>query len=248
MRRLILLGAVLGAIAVGLQAQTDEELLKRADSARFIEAPSYLFTSKVASERPDGKGGTTRSEALLKIFNKRFPEGYRVRIEFLLPESMKGSVYLIVGDDIYFWQPGLLKPIKLSGQQKLFGDASIAEAAGIRFSGNYAIKSKQEEKLDGRDTIKLALEATSEKVAFAKVTLWLDKKELKPLQAILHALSDEPLKKVIYPKYEKFKDDEYAAEIIIEDLLFKGKTTITVGEIGVQELPDDLFDPEKLGK
>lgn len=232
---------VLSLVAFG---QTDDQLLQKADQARFIEANSYVMSSKVLAERPDGKG-----EALMTIYNKTFPEGVRTRVEFQAPESLKGTVYLVIGDDIFFWQPGLLQPLKISGQQKIFGDASIAEAAGMQFSGKYAVKSKQEEKLDGRDTLKLALEATNDKVAFAKVTLWLDKKELKPVQAILHAVSGEPLKKTLYTKYAKLKDDEYAQEIMVEDLLFKNfKTTIHISDVTVRDLPDDLFDPKKLGK
>jgi outer membrane lipoprotein-sorting protein len=237
-------GVLLIALAVVAVAQTDEQLLQKADQARFIEANSYRMSSKVSAVRPDGT-----SEALMAIYNKLFAEGVRTRVEFLAPESIKGTVYLVVGDDIYFWQPGLVQPIKISGQQKIFGDASIAEAAGIQFSGKYAVKAKQEEKLDGRDTLKLSLEATSDRVAFAKATLWLDKKELKPLQAILHAVSGEPLKKTLYTKYAKLKDDEYAEEIVVEDLLFKNfTTTIQISDVKVQELPDELFDPTKLGK
>ncbi|MCS6903315.1 MAG: outer membrane lipoprotein-sorting protein [Candidatus Bipolaricaulota bacterium] len=232
------------ALSIVLVAQTDEQFLQRADQARFIEANSYVMSSRVIAERPDGKG-----EALLMIYNKRFAEGVRTRVEFLAPESMKGTVYLVVGDDIYFWQPGLLQPLKISGQQKIFGDASIAEAAGIQFSGKYTVKAKQDEKLDGRDALRLSLEATSERVAFAKVTLWLDKRELKPIQAILHAVSGEPLKKTLYTKYAKLKDDEYAEEITVEDLLFKNfKTAMQTPEVKIQDLPDDLFDPRKLGR
>jgi outer membrane lipoprotein-sorting protein len=235
---LMLVAAMMGV------AQTDEQLLEKADKARFIEANSYVMSSKIIAERPDGKG-----EAVMTIYNKRFPEGVRTRVEFLAPDSLRGTVYLIVGDDIYFWQPGLLQPLKISGQQKIFGDASIAEAAGIQFSGKYVVKAKQDEKLDGRDALRLSLEATSESVAFAKVTLWLDKRELKPIQAILHAVSGEPLKRTLYTKYAKLQDDEYAAEVVVEDLLFKGfKTTIQIGDVRIQELPDDLFDPTKLGK
>lgn len=244
MRVAKLAGALLIVLSIAIVAQTDDQLLQRADQARFIEANSYVMSSKVIAERPDGKG-----EALMTIYNKRFAEGARTRVEFLAPESLKGTIYLVVGDDIYFWQPGLLQPIRISGQQKIFGDASIAEAAGIQFSGKYSIKAKQDEKLDGREALKLALEATSEKVAFAKVTLWLDKKELKTIQAILHAVSGEPLKKTLYTKYAKLKDDEYAEEIVVEDLLFKNfKTTIQISNVKVQELPDELFDPSKLGK
>ncbi|MFN4219082.1 MAG: outer membrane lipoprotein-sorting protein [Candidatus Bipolaricaulia bacterium] len=244
MRITRLAGALLIVLSIAIIAQTDEQLLQRADQARFIEANSYVMSSKVIAERPDGKG-----EALMTIYNKRFAEGVRTRVEFLAPESLKGTIYLVVGDDIYFWQPGLLQPIRISGQQKIFGDASIAEAAGIQFSGKYAVKSKQDEKLNGREALKLALEAISERVAFAKVTLWLDKKELKPLQAILHAVSGEPLKKTLYTQYAKLTDDEYAEEIVVEDLLFKNlRTTIQISDVKVQELPNELFDPTKLGK
>lgn len=158
MRVAKLAGALLIVLSIAIVAQTDDQLLQRADQARFIEANSYVMSSKVIAERPDGKG-----EALMTIYNKRFAEGARTRVEFLAPESLKGTIYLVVGDDIYFWQPGLLQPIRISGQQKIFGDASIAEAAGIQFSGKYSIKAKQDEKLDGREALKLALEATSEK-------------------------------------------------------------------------------------
>ena len=244
MRVTKLVGVMLTVVSIGVAAQTDEQLLEKADQARFIEANSYVMSSKVIAERPDGKG-----EAVMTIYNKRFPEGVRTRVEFLAPDSLKGTVYLVVGDDIYFWQPGLLQPLKISGQQKIFGDASIAEAAGVQFSGKYAIKAKQDEKLDGRDALKLSLEATTDKLAFAKVTLWLDKEELKPLQAMLHAVSGEPLKKTVYTEYARLKDDEYAEEIVVEDLLFKNfRTTIQTSDIKIQELPDDLFDPTKLGK
>jgi len=244
MRVTKLVGVMLTVVSIGVAAQTDEQLLEKADQARFIEANSYVMSSKVIAERPDGKG-----EAVMTIYNKRFPEGVRTRVEFLAPDSLKGTVYLVVGDDIYFWQPGLLQPLKISGQQKIFGDASIAEAAGVQFSGKYAIKAKQDEKLDGRDALKLSLEATTDKLAFAKVTLWLDKKELKPLQAMLHAVSGEPLKKTVYTEYARLKDDEYAEEIVVEDLLFKNfRTTIQTSDVKIQELPDDLFDPTKLGK
>jgi hypothetical protein len=233
---------VLSLVAFG---QTDEQLLQRADRVRFLEASSFLLSSKAIAERPDGRG-----EALMTIYSKRFPEGVRTRIEFVAPESLKGTVYLIVGDDMYFWQPGLLQPLKISGQQKIFGDASIGEAAGIQFSGKYLVKSRQEEKLNDIEALKLSLEAHTERVAFPKVTLWVEKKELKPIQAILHAVSGEPLKKTIYTKYARLDGDEYAEEIVIEDLLFKNlRTTMQIiVDVKIQDLSDDLFDPGKLGK
>ncbi|MBI1741717.1 outer membrane lipoprotein-sorting protein [Candidatus Acetothermia bacterium] len=235
---------IFGLTYVASGQSADEQLLQNADRVRFIDAPSYVASSTVIAERPGSRG-----EASLKIYSKRFLDGSRIRIEFVAPENLKGTVYLVIADDIYLWQPGLLQPIRISGQQKIFGDASIAEAAGIQFSGRYAVQTKQDEKLNDQDTLKLTLQATTEKVAFAKVTLWLAQKDLKPVQGILHAVSGEPLKKILYNKYAKTGDDEYAAEIAIEDLLFKNfKTTMQIPQITMQNLPDELFDPKKLGK
>lgn len=248
-RQWLMVLIVLGASLTVFGQATDEELLKKADEARFINADSYTFTLKVIAERASENGLPVTSEALLKIFNKRFADGVRTRVEFLEPESVRGTIYLVVGDDIYFWQPGLLHPIPISGQQKLFGDASVAEAAGIQFE-EYTVTGREDAELDGRETILLELsERNSGEQAFPSVTLWLGSDDLKPAQALLRAVSGEPLKKVSYLQYAIFHDDEYASEIIVEDLLFQGnKTTMQTAEITIEPLDDRLFDPEQLGK
>jgi len=235
-------------LSLGAWAQvSDEGLLQRADETRFIEADSYTFLLKVIAERPGEDEELIRRESLLKVYNKRFPEGMRIRVEFLEPKSMRGTVYLIIGDEIYFWQPGLLEPIKISGQQKLFGDVSVAEAAGISFQ-EYQVRSREEEELDGLETLKLELQAKDE-AAFPFVTLWLESESLKPVQAVLRALSAEPLKRVGYLRYAMFGKDEYVAEITVEDLLFQGnKTLMQIAEITIEELDSALFDPERLGE
>lgn len=251
-KRLIAMLMALG-LSLGTFAQaTDEELLQKADEARFIEADSFTFTLKVIAERvreqPDGSQTAVQEEALLKVFNKRFPEGVRIRVEFLEPESMRGIVYLIVGEDIYFWKPGLLQPLRISGQQKLFGDASVAEAAGIRFK-DYTVSKREEVELDGRAAIRLELQAKSSSEAFQVVTLWLDQDTLKPVQALLAAVSGTPLKKVTYLEYASLQEDEYASQIAIEDLLFQGsRSTMHISEITIEPLSDNLFDPDLLGK
>ncbi len=245
---LLLVGVPLGVFA----QMADEDLLRRADEARFLEADSFTFTLRLIAERavqrPDGREEVVRSEALLKVFHKRFPEGMRTRVEFLEPESLRGTVYLILGDEIFFWQPGLLQPIRISGQQRLFGDASVAEAVGIRFQ-TYEVRERERTELGGQETIKLELEAQSPQQAFPRVTLWMDPEALRPVQAVLSALSGTPLKRVTYREYARFEGDEYAADILIEDLLFQeGKTAMHIGEIAIEELDDALFDPDRLGR
>lgn len=247
---LISLALVLPAAASGPPA---EEVLEQADRARFIDADSYVIELKVTAERPDQEP----REALLKVYIKRFEDGIRQRVEFLEPEEMRDTVYLVVGDDIYFYQfgHGLREPLRISGQQKLFGDAGVAEAAGISFAEDYQVTSQEETELEGKPALLLHL--SSETAAYRLVDLWLEPKTLRPLQAVLYALSEQPLRRVLYKEYaalegngnedENEDKDEYIKLMVVENLLQQGyRTTLEVTEVSVQDLPDELFDPAAL--
>lgn len=240
MRRSILFLGLALCLGLGALSQTDEEILEQADRARFLEADSYALTVRVTVERPE----EGPSRALLRTFFKRFPEGYRARIEFLEPEGMKGVTYLVLGEEIYFWRPGLIQPLRVSGQQRLFGDASVIEAARFAFT-DYRIETKEEAQLDGRAALKLELQARG-KAAYQWVTLWVDL-DFRPLQAVLRSLGGEPLKRVLYQSYAEHEGDELVVELAIESLIFQEyRTLIAVEEVMVKDLSDELFDPQGL--
>jgi hypothetical protein len=248
-------------VSLAVFAQSNEEILKQADETRFIKADSHIFYFKVTQELFDSlTRTTTKTEAFLKVEEKKIAGNFRQRISFSAPESLKGTYYLIVGDEFLFWQPSLKTPdkdlpckdeaLKISGQQKLFGDASIGEAAGIEFDGKYEIKQRSEEKLNGKDTIKLTLLAKTKKVAYQNVLLWVDKKTFEPQRIDLFGLDTEnPIKRVVYTKYAVFRDDRYVAQTVIEDLVFKNqKTTLDLTDIKIESLPDAAFDPNTFCK
>jgi hypothetical protein len=216
--------------------------LEQADRARFIDADSFVMLIKVLAERPEEEP----REALLKVYVKQFEDGIRQRVEFLEPEELQDTVYLIVGDDIYFYQygHGLPGPLRW-GQQKLFGDAGVAEAAGIAFADDYSIKSQEETTLDGRPSLLLHLESAT--AAYRIVGLWVEPEIFRPQQAVLYALSEQPLRRVLYEEYASLNDDEYAKLMVVEDLLWEGYwTAMEVAEVLIEELDDSLFDPEAL--
>ncbi len=256
------LGMLIGlGLSVMTLAQTNEEILKQADEARFIKANSHIFNFKVTQELFDSlTRTTTKTEAFLKVEEKKIAGDFRQRISFAAPESLKGTYYLMIGEEFLFWQPSLKTPdkevpckdeaLKISGQQKLFGDASIGEAAGIEFDGKYEVKQRGEEKLNGKDTIKLTLIAKSKKLAYQNVLLWVDKKTFEPQRIDLFGFdTDNPIKRVTYNKYATFRDDRYAAQALVEDLVFKNqKTTLDLTEIKIESLPDAAFDPNTFCK
>jgi hypothetical protein len=64
------------------------------------------------------------------------------RIDFLAPEELVGDVYIIRLNeddrrefDVFFWNPGLVSPLKVNGHFEVFGDASIFETMGLLVRG-----------------------------------------------------------------------------------------------------------------
>jgi hypothetical protein len=72
---------------------------------------------------------------------------------------------------------------------------------------------------------------------------------LRPIKARLFALSGDPLNDVTYQEYATLDKDEYVKKQLIENQLIKtNKTLLTITKIEAKDLPNDLFDPNKLGK
>lgn len=242
---LSVLGLILlvSAQAPSLVSASDQEILEQADRARFIDADSYVMLIRVTAERPDQEP----REALLKVYVKGFADGPRQRVEFLKPEELQDTVYLVIGDDIYFYQfgHGLQGPLRVSGQQKLFGDAGVAEAAGIILEDDYQIASREEAQLEGKPALLLHLR--SQTAAYRLIDLWVEPDSFKPQRAVLYALSEQPLRRVLYKEYTKLNADEYAKLMVVENLLQQGyRTTLGITEVSIEELPDGLFDPAAL--
>lgn len=242
--------ALIGLFGLGLglgRAVPDpERLLEAADKARFLEAESYELrveaTRTPLSPGEEGEEGV--EEALLRVLSKRFPEGFRTRLEILAPEALAGTVWLVVGEDVFFWKPGLEQPLRFGGQQKLFGDVSVIEAARLELFGNYRVL-RQEAAPEG---LRLELEARRSELVYPFITLWLTP-DGEPWSLLLKSLSGEPLKRLVYLQYGAVQGDRLATEFIVEDLLFKGSQThIRITETLLRPLGDELFDPQSLGK
>lgn len=256
---LLMLLGLFGAWSLS-EGVSDEQILQAADRARTLEADSFAMTIEITAQRPAGP-----QQATVRTLFKKFPgdggDGFRTRIEFLKPASMQGQIFLTVqnkklcqGDKScsFFWGPNLIpgQPLKVSsGSTTVFGDSSVAETAGIRFAGNYIIKAKKETSLNDRPALVLSLIANDPSVAFQQVTLWVEPNSFQPIQAELFALSGQPLDRVLYQEYARQGDDQYLRRQEIENLLYQGSVTqLTVLQVEIKELPDQLFLPDQLGK
>lgn len=252
--------ALLGGLLLSLSSlggftqpqDSDFQLLSRIDSTIFPAMTSFTEAVQLSTQLPE----KPLEEATLRIFFKLILEAERavrlVLVCVLAPEQSRGDLYLLRSDllsgqeQFYFFKPGLKDPLPISGALKLFGAVGVGEAAGLSFAGRYQVAERQVDTLDGRVLLLLKLQAVVPTISYQKVSLWVQD-DFRPQQAILHALSGTPLKRLLYEDFRTLdQQDLIASEIVVEDLLFSELTRFTIQDVQGHELPLEVFSPEFL--
>ena len=246
-RTLTLLIALLVLSATQLIAQDlpDIELLALLDEARFFDETVTQISIRILSETPDE---TRKAELMLSFYDTE--DGSYARIEFATPEELAGQIFLSTPDATYFYGPDLDFPIKTSATTQVFGDAAVAQTSGIRFAESYTIAEQRTVATeDGGELWEIDLVAVDFTVAFQAVTVIVDPIELRPISAILYAVSGLPFYEVFYEIYVATEaGDVYVSTQRIVNQLLLGRITISeILEIGTDSLSAAFFDPDSLG-
>ena len=246
-RILILFLALIGIFAGYVVAQdlSDIELLTALDDARFFDETVTQLSIRILSETPEE---TREAELSLSFFDSE--EGSFARIEFATPEELAGQVFLSTPDATFFYGPDLDFPIKTSATTEIFGDAAVAQTSGIRFADSYTIEERRSVTTeDGAEIWEIDLVAVDYSVAFQAVTVTVNPASVRPVSAILYAVSGLPFYEVFYETYEIREDDVYVTtQRIVNQLLLGRITTSEILEIDTEVLPASFFDPDSLGK
>ncbi len=242
---LVLLALTVGGVSsVAQNNPTDDQLLDAFDKARFVEATSFSIVVDSVADRPDGSKKATVQVFIKEIKNERYS-----RVEFLSPEDMKGQVYLNTPQGTFFYQPGLASPLKISGRQQVFGDASVIETVGIEFKKDYKVKARRNVTVAGKSALEVDLIANDKSVSFQSAMVTADATTLRPIKSRVFALSGDPLNDTTYQEYAEVNKDSYVKKQLIENQLIKvNKTLFDITKTEAKNFPDDFFDPNKLGK
>ncbi len=248
MKRALIALTVLVALAAApalAQEPTDAELLAALDAARFTDDDITTLTIRIVSETPDE---TREAQLSLSFFESE--DGSFARIEFAEPEELAGQIFLSTPDATFFFGPELDFPIKTSATTEVFGDSAVAQTSGIRFADSYVVEERRSVSDEpGTERWEIDLVAIDFTVAFQAVTVTVDPESLRPLSAILYAVSGLPFYEVFYEDYEEREGgDVYVrTQRIVNRLLLGRITTSVILEIGTETLDPSLFDPDALG-
>lgn len=249
MNRLIGILVLLATASFATFAQdalTDNELLAALDTARFFSEDVNQIEVTIFSETPD----ETR-EASIRLQFAELEGGTYSRIEFLAPDELAGQIYLSTPEAAYFFGPDLDFPIKTSATTEVFGDTAVAQTSGIRFTESYTVEARRDAIAeDGTARLEVDLTAIDFSVAFQAVTVIVNPETLRPASMTLYALSGLPFYEVFFEVYETREETEdvyVRTQRIVNLLLIGRRTTTEIIKLGIEELPENLFDPALLG-
>ncbi|QTL99405.1 outer membrane lipoprotein-sorting protein [Iocasia frigidifontis] len=228
-----------------IYATGSKEIIQLALDKQNLHENSYLIEMdctviekvKDKDKINDGEETETNSSALrVYIYNG----GERQMVTFTAPEDLVHNKFLIIGTNNWMSKKNLRRPIRISGQQRIFGDAGIGETVGINYYRDYDIKEFHEVE----DSYIIDLLAKDEKTTYQQVKLTISKDTNRIKHVILKAVSGTPLKELNYKNHRKIGNHE-VADIVIKNLLQDQDRVTELKYIGIQvkELSPRAFQP-----
>lgn len=243
----LILSLVLAAAPAGASTAADAEaILAGADAYRNFRDRSFTFDLVLRSQSPGKDEKVFGLEVEIK-------DSHTSLVKYVEPVSERGKAMLMAGNNLWFQAPHNRKPIRITPQQRLLGEASNGDVASTDFSGDYEPELVGSESVDGTDCHKLKLTAKDgSPAAYKSLLLWVRKDDLAPVKAEFFAPSGKPLKTAWYKRYEPVAaaDDKLQlTEIeIVNALNEQQRTVMEYSNFAIQDLPDAHFNPRYLSR
>lgn len=220
------------------------DLLRDADRARGSSAVAEGISWEVKVDTA-GEDGTNSVTYDLKI------KGNDALAEAIAPARNKGETMLFNDRNIWFFKPGLKKPVAISPRQKLMGQAANGDIASTNYARDYDATIAGSEKIDNVDTWKLELKAKAKNVTYDRIRYWVSKKDRLGVKAEFLTVSGEVFKRATFEYKNTLKSDNkttaFVSKMQITDALNeKNVTTLNYTNPRGEKHGDSLFNVNNL--
>ena len=214
-----------------------EEILRHADESRGnVNGITWTVEVKAVDENQ-----TDSSKYIVKA------RGFDVMAENLAPPKSKGNKILMLKGNMWFYKPGLSKPIPISRRQKLLGLASNGDIASTNYADDYEPKLLGEEMVDGEPCYVYDLESKDKKTTYDRIKYWISKERTVGVKAEYFTVSGKKFKTatMAYDNVARLNGRErpFISKFVIRDNLMSNTvTTLTFTNPIIGDLPDYVFN------
>ncbi|MFZ4764591.1 MAG: outer membrane lipoprotein-sorting protein [Roseimicrobium sp.] len=252
MKPQVTLAAFVCLSALRLLAQEERpaaELLERVDRT-LRPSKSFTVTIEATTYKDRSAVGSITVHALVRVPATTAPPDLLATLT--APESERGKMYLRKTDGLWFYDPKAKRPVRISAQQRLYGQASLDDFMSTDLRSDYAPKLEADETVNdsagqARSCQKLRLTALRKSAPYAAITLWVDRDNHQAVKATCFAAAGRPLRTVYYGKFRGFLGSARPTEVQLVDEVRPGTVTqLRFSDFDERDMPEAWFDPAQL--
>lgn len=226
-----------------LAADTVQNILRQADQARGnLEGVTW----EVAVESIEN----TRTETATFDIKAR---GFDIVGDTLAPAKSKGNKLLMLRGNMWFYKPGLSRPVPISRRQRLLGNAVYGDIAATNYAKEYDATPLTDDMINGEDCYVFDLKAKNDNTTYDRIKYWISKARVVGVKAEYFTVSGKQFKSSTM-EYEHTVEINsqarpFISKIVIYDALMSNNTTtLLLRRPRLQPLPDYIFDLNLLTK
>lgn len=174
-------------------------------------------------------------------------------VEALLPARNKGEVFLFNDRNMWFYKPGLKKPVSISSRQKLTGQAANGDIASTHYARDYKATLEKSEIINGEKFHVLLLKAKAENLTYDQIRYWISDSSRLARKAEFLTLQGTPFKRaeLDYENSILFagKKVPFVSELRITDAKFsENKSILKYKNPKIEALSTSIFNLNRLSR
>ena len=217
--------------ALSAYAVDGTALLKQVD--RNLSPETYESYRKLINVEPDGK----KKEFTLFTVKKGLD---KVASLFIAPASEKGRSTLRLGDNMWLYIPNVGKPVRITSLQSVVGGVfNNSDILQLDYAAEYNVEKAE----DTAEGYILFLKAKTKTVAYDRLKIWADKKNVLPTKIECLTEANMLIKTLYFKDVKSFGGGITRPAVIETDSpLYKGyKSVMMFAGIKKKDFKDEVF-------
>ena len=214
------------------------EILKKVDEN--LMPVSFESYRKLINEEPD----CSKKEFIFFTVKKGKD---KVAMLYISPASEKGRATLRLGDNMWLYIPNVGKPIRITSMQSVVGGVfNNADIMRLDYSVEYDATILEQ----NTSEYVLNLKANSQTVAYDKLKMWVDKKNIMVTKVECYTATGTLIKTLEFKDVKNFGDGIMRPAVIeTSSPLYKGYRSLMIySGMKSRKFPDEVFTLEYLSR